>query len=53
MPDAQCFQVAREDPYYEKVVPPDEAELFEWETARLTVGWEEVYVQDGQVLSVP
>ena len=53
MPDASCFQKAREDPYYEKVVQPDENQLFEWETCQWTVGWEEVYIEDGKVVAVP
>ncbi len=50
MPDASCFHKAREDPYYKEVVFPDEEKLFEWETAKWSVGWEEVWVEDGKVV---
>ncbi|KAJ9603538.1 hypothetical protein H2200_011724 [Cladophialophora chaetospira] len=50
MPDAASFHKAREDPYYQAVVFPDEEKLFEWETAKWTVGWEEVWIKDGKVV---
>ncbi|ETI24899.1 hypothetical protein G647_04269 [Cladophialophora carrionii CBS 160.54] len=50
MLDASCFQKAREDPYYEQVVMPDENQLFEWESAQWTLGWEEVYIKDGKIV---
>ena len=50
MPDASCFHKARQDPYYEQFVMPDENELFEWETVQWTVGWEEVYIENGKVV---
>ena len=48
MPDASCFHKARQDPYYEQVVMPDENHLLEWETVQWSV-LEEVYVKDGKV----
>ena len=53
MPDISCFQKAREDPYYASHIAPDEEKLFEWESARWTVGWEEIYVKDGKVVDLP
>ena len=53
MPDISCFQKAREDPYYASHIAPDEDKLFDWESARWTVGWEEVYVKDGKVVDLP
>ncbi|OCT52928.1 hypothetical protein CLCR_10886 [Cladophialophora carrionii] len=50
MLDASCFQKAREDPYYEQFILPDENQLFEWESAQWTVGWEEVYIKDGKIV---
>lgn len=52
MPDASCFHKAREDPYYERVIKPDEDQLFEWETAVWTVGWELVCIDDGKPVDV-
>lgn len=34
------------DPYYEEVIAPDEASFFDLASSKLTVGWEEVYVDD-------
>jgi hypothetical protein len=50
MPDTSCFYKARHDPYYEEVIAPDEEKLFEWSTAQWSVGWEEVYIQDGKIV---
>jgi len=50
MPDLSCFAKACEDPYYKEVVKPDEDELFVMETSTWTVGWTEVYIQDGKIL---
>lgn len=32
------------DPYYDKVVRPDEESFFDLSSSLLTVGWEETYV---------
>ena len=53
MPSVSCLHKARQDPYYEEVVVPDENRLYDWETARWTYGWEEVYIEDGKVVEGP
>ncbi|EXJ92913.1 hypothetical protein A1O3_01469 [Capronia epimyces CBS 606.96] len=53
MADFASFVKFQEDPYYLSHVFPDEAGLFEWDTACYAVGWEEVYIQDGKVVNLP
>lgn len=53
MPDISCFQRARDDPYYRSHILPDEMRLFDWETCTYQVGWEEVYVKDGEIVDLP
>lgn len=38
--------ISMTDPYYKEVVEPDEAEFFDLGRSRITVGWEEVYIDD-------
>lgn len=50
--DFELFGKAREDPYYLDVVQKDEAKFFDMEKTVVTAGWEEVYVEDGEVVNV-
>ncbi|EME41100.1 hypothetical protein DOTSEDRAFT_27677 [Dothistroma septosporum NZE10] len=52
MPDLRCYEEARKDPYYASVITPDEEEFFDFSRSKITVGWEEVYIdprKDGEV----
>ena len=50
MPDLSCYEKAIEDQYYKDVIVPDEMAFADWSSSKLTVGWEEVYIQDGKAL---
>ncbi|CAK4032117.1 Hypothetical predicted protein [Lecanosticta acicola] len=49
MPELDCYERARRDPYYAQVVKPDEEAFFDFERSRITVGWEEVYIEGGEL----
>ncbi|KAI5357772.1 putative EthD domain-containing protein [Septoria linicola] len=52
MPELSCFENAMNDPYYADVVSPDEQSFWEFATSKITVGWEETYIdatKDGEV----
>ncbi|KIY00635.1 uncharacterized protein Z520_03298 [Fonsecaea multimorphosa CBS 102226] len=53
MADIESFYKFRQDPYYSSHVDADARILFDWNSARWTVGWEEVYVKDGRVVEMP
>ena len=36
------------DPYYAVVVKSDEEEFFDFSRSKITVGWEEVYIDAGK-----
>lgn len=36
------------DPYYKRIVAPDEAKFFDWTKTSIAFGWEESYVENGQ-----
>lgn len=50
--DFELFGKAREDPYYLDVVQKDEAKFFDMDKSIVTAGWEEVYVEDGEVVNI-
>jgi len=50
--DFELFGKAREDPYYLDVVQKDEAKFFDMDKSVVTAGWEEVYIEDGEVVNV-
>ena len=50
--DFECLNRARQDPYYKSHVEPDEHKFFDVARSQMTVGWEEVYVEDGKVVDV-
>lgn len=52
MPNLDCYQRAIEDEYYKNVIAPDEQEFADWSSSKLTVGWEEVYIQNGKVVNL-
>ena len=52
MPEVKCFERAREDPFYQEKVAPDEQQFFDWSDARWTLGWEEVYIKDGMIVDM-
>lgn len=52
MRDLDCLVRAREDPYYKETVARDEEKILDMGRTQMTVGWEEVYVQDGKVVDV-
>lgn len=39
------------DPYYENIVKADEAEFIDVSKSLVLFGWEEVYIEEGKVLS--
>lgn len=41
---------AKQDPYYEKVVKQDEESFFDADTSVMLVGWEEVYIEEGEIV---
>lgn len=41
------------DPYYEQVVQPDEESFFDMSKSSITIGWEEVYIENGKVVDIP
>jgi hypothetical protein len=50
---AECFDFwdrVEADPYYEEVVAKDEAHFFNAERSIMTVGWNEVYIDDGKIV---
>lgn len=47
---SDSLKALMEDPYYKEVVEPDEAKLIDKQSVRRTVGYEEVWVQDGKVV---
>lgn len=42
MPSAKCWDDARQDPYYEQEVKPDEDKFFDIKRSTIIVGYEEV-----------
>lgn len=52
MADIKDFYRFRQDSYYKSHVDVDARTLFNWQSARWTVGWEEVYVKDGKVVNM-
>ena len=52
MPEVKCFERAREDPFYKDKVAPDEEKFFDWSDARWALGWEEVYIKDGEIVDM-
>lgn len=53
LPDIKCFERAREDPFYQEKVAPDERNFFDWSDARWALGLEKVYIQDGVCVDMP
>ena len=47
------FYRARQDPFYEQYVVADEEKMADRSSFTWTVGWEEVYVKNGQCVSLP
>ena len=43
--------LCRIDPYYETVVKRDEEEFIDTTRSRVMFGWEEVYIENGEVLA--
>lgn len=50
MPKLECYERARTDEYYAKVVEGDEKVFADLESSRVAVGWEEVWVEGGKVV---
>jgi hypothetical protein len=50
MPDIKCFERARADPFYAEKVAPDEQKFFSWDGTRWMLGYERVYIKDGQMV---
>lgn len=50
--DFDCLERARQDPYYKDTVAPDEEKFIDMEKSQMIVGWEEVYVEGGQIVDV-
>lgn len=46
----QILHNARQDPYYNEKVYPDEQKFLDFEHVAWTIGYEEVHVQDGKVV---
>lgn len=49
MPSLECWKSAREHEYYKTVIQPDEEYFADMARSRILVGWEEVYIQHGEV----
>lgn len=52
MPDLECYERARNDQYYKDVITPDELEFADMEKSKLLVGWEEVYIENGEAVNL-
>ncbi|KAM0707565.1 hypothetical protein Q7P35_004210 [Cladosporium inversicolor] len=51
MLNEKCFQDAIDDPYYAAVVKADEEGFADASKTKVSFGWEEVYIEDGKILS--
>lgn len=51
MPDLSCYERALKDKYYADVIAPDEAYFADMQRTKVIVGWEEVYISEGQVVN--
>jgi len=49
VPNLECIAKAWKDPYYKEVVAPDEAKFIDMSRIVQTVGYEEVFIEDGKV----
>ncbi|PPJ53236.1 hypothetical protein CBER1_11770 [Cercospora berteroae] len=55
MPELSCFENAMNDPYYAEVVAPDEKSFWKFATSKITIGWEETYIdasKSGEVAAI-
>ncbi|CAK1361064.1 hypothetical protein CB0940_03525 [Cercospora beticola] len=55
MPELSCFENAMNDPYYAEVVAPDEKSFWKFATSKITIGWEETYIdasKGGEVAAI-
>lgn len=52
MPGLDCFEKVRDDPYFKRVIAPDEAVFADMARTKVTVGWVEAHVEGGQVVEV-
>ena len=53
VPNEGCLKALVEDPYYKEVVEKDEFKLLDKASVTRTVGYEEVWVKDGEVVEAP
>ena len=53
VPNEDCLKALVEDPYYKEVVEKDEFKLLDKASVTRTVGYEEVWVKDGEVVEGP
>ena len=50
VPNEDCLKALVDDPYYKEVVEKDEFKLLDKASVTRTVGYEEVWVKDGEVV---
>lgn len=50
MPNMDALKSCLNDPYYKSDVEPDEKKFLDAAASRRTVGWEELKIEDGEVL---
>ncbi|KAL9608108.1 MAG: hypothetical protein Q9167_007032 [Letrouitia subvulpina] len=53
VPDQNCMKAVVEDPFYKDVVVKDEAKFLKRESTVWRVGYEQVWIRDGQVVEGP
>jgi len=52
MPRLECYENALRDPYYRDVIAVDDGTFADMARSKVTVGWVEGYVEEGEVVQV-
>ena len=52
MPSLSCYENALKDPYFRDVIAVDDGVSADMARSKVTVGWVEGYVEDGEVVEV-
>lgn len=47
------FYNARNDPFYSEHVIADEEKMIDRSKSGWTIGWEEIYIKDGEIVNLP
>lgn len=50
VPDIESFNKTRVDDFFAETIRPDEENFFEVYDAGWFIGWEEVYLKDGEIV---